>query len=246
MTPPPTTAVFTSSRIFLCMCVCERVCASVCVCVCMCVWIYVCVCGGVCVVHVGLTRPCTDMTSRVMEKLANVSMYMCVCVCVCVCVCMCLFVCVCVWSVWELTRPHIDVHVTCERVMAHLSNLFMCMCVCVCACVSLCVRVCVCVCAFVYVCVCVCVRVVHVRPHISAFTNDMSHTNESCIHMHESWHRSRISLCTCACVCVYVCKYVCNKSSINTRFQTFCKHESFKHESSVLSRYLSVQGGQDA
>jgi len=74
--------------------------------------------------------------------------------------------------------------------------------------------------------VCVCVCVVHVRPHISAFTNDMSHTNESCIHMHESWHRSRISLCTCACVCVYVCKYVCNKSSINTRFQTFCKHES--------------------
>jgi len=197
MTPPPTTAVFTSSRIFLCMCVCARVCVSVYVCV------YVCVCVLVCVWSTWNSHVPALMSRHVWRShgtaLECFYIYMCVCVCVCVCMHVFVCLCVCVWSVWELTRPHIDVHVTCEQVMAQLSNFFMYMCVCVCVCarVRVCVRVC--------MCMCMCVCGPRKTSRLKTCPTRTSHAYIWTSHG-TALEYLYVHVRVCACMCVRMCK----------------------------------------
>ena len=93
--------------VWLCVCVYGSLCVCVCVCVCVCGSLYVCVCVCVCV---------------------SVWLYVCVCVCVCVCECEALCVSVCVgWCEIGYKREklprkifskHRDVHTFCSAKIA--------------------------------------------------------------------------------------------------------------------------------
>ena len=83
---------------YLCVCICVRVCMYLCACVCICVCVFICVC--VCI----FVRICMCVCVRICVCICvRVCMYLCVCICVRVCVCVSsIFVFLCRGSRWVL------------------------------------------------------------------------------------------------------------------------------------------------